>query len=253
VSAAAGRLPRTRNLKPREVFEFLCNDFKTAWDAVAAQPEEPGAEGRGNFMFGLMAMVLLEWACRLCAADQNKASASDPRPVAVYDLGRALHRIRPSYFIPVVAKSKRLSGFVDGEWWLPPSPTAMPTKRGPWCPLLWLLWDAIRNGQAHQYQQIVAKQSDTKLYIALDGANYGKTLQTIAADPLHHADHLAPDPIQYLGALGIRVHPEFLYLDVRQAVIDANLLGRKLKPKPLARHYDGFTARTLWARLGHSP
>lgn len=60
------------NLQPDTIFRFICNDFETAWDAVARQRSgRSGRLGRGNFMFALQAMVLLEWASRLCAGTRS--------------------------------------------------------------------------------------------------------------------------------------------------------------------------------------
>jgi hypothetical protein len=234
-----------RDLSPRKIFEFICNDFETAWDAVASLPDA-SCVGRGNFMFALHAMILLEWACRVCAADQPVGS-TDTTPVALAEFGKALYALRPDYFLPVVAKptveeSKWLHGYIERPGVrLPRAPGAMPIDR---CPLLWLLWDAIRNGQAHRYQQIVAKQSDAKLCVALSGADYSQTIKATLVHRLAEANHLAPKRSR--GALGIQVYPQWLFLDLRDAVNDSNLLERGLPPPTLRdRNYPGFTTRTL--------
>src|SRR5712692_10277954 len=71
----------------RTIYEFLINDFITAWDAVA---HEPHALGRGNFMFGRHVMALLEWAARLCSGD--------PSGDALAAFSASLIQVEPRYF-----------------------------------------------------------------------------------------------------------------------------------------------------------
>ena len=116
------------------------------------------------------------------------------------------------------------------------------------CPLLWLLWDNIRNGQAHQYQQIPAHQPDGELYIALAGADHRLTLNATVRHRLHEQDHLSLDR-KYPRALGIKVYPQWIYLDLRDAVITAGLLRLGGVPTPLSRSYDGITIKSVAAAL----
>ena len=77
------------NHEPSAIFDYLTRDFETAWNALAALPNESG-HGRGNFMFGGMSMVLLELACRTAAAD---VSGDTLRRFAA-----VLREIEPFYF-----------------------------------------------------------------------------------------------------------------------------------------------------------
>ena len=70
-----------------EIFDFITGDFQSAWNALAAVPDAV-ARHRGNFMFALQAMILLEWVCRLCSNDAN----------ALQDFSKALQQIEPRYF-----------------------------------------------------------------------------------------------------------------------------------------------------------
>jgi hypothetical protein len=45
----------------------MVKDFEGLWNAVARNTN--GA--RGNFMFAMLAMIFLEFTCRLCSADDT--------------------------------------------------------------------------------------------------------------------------------------------------------------------------------------
>jgi hypothetical protein len=49
-----------KNLTPEKIHLFIVEDFKGAWDSIAANPKSE--MGRGNFMFARQAMNLLESA-----------------------------------------------------------------------------------------------------------------------------------------------------------------------------------------------
>jgi hypothetical protein len=102
--------------------------------------------GRGTFMFTIQAMVLLEWACRLCANNPGARTA----------LSQALNNVRPKYFtgLPTSISHQR-------DFHLPESPVPLGSLQ----PLLWMLFDLVRNGLAHQYQQIVLRLADAPVYV----------------------------------------------------------------------------------------
>ena len=229
---------------PDWIFTAICRDFETAWDAIARLRPAEG-QGRGNFMFARQAMMLLEWACRQCAVD--------PKGKASRDFGRALYAQRPGYFArvhaPLISTIDR-----DHRVELPPPPRSDRADRGP---LLWFLWDVIRNGQAHQYQQIVARLPDGDVYVALGGPDRGVTIEATRESRLWESDHLTRVRPIRRGELGIAVHPQWLYLDVRAAVESMEMLGRKLPPPmPLTRPdrrsrraYTGLTVQGLAGEL----
>jgi hypothetical protein len=138
---------------PQKVFDALCVDFETAWNAVAAVPMAPN-QGRGKFLFANQAMILFEWACQLCAGDSTGA--------ALVALGRELHTLRPTYFtsLPITLDVTAAGNIaLPRESGVPDSHTR---------PLLWLLFDLIRNGLAHQYQQLVLRLDDGPVYVSRD-------------------------------------------------------------------------------------
>jgi len=57
-----------KNLTPKEIYTLISTDFEDVWNSVAWNPS---ALGRGNFLFAILAMALLEFACRLCSSDKN--------------------------------------------------------------------------------------------------------------------------------------------------------------------------------------
>lgn len=76
-----------RNLPAETLYEFITNDFEDAWNSLAGNPS---AHGRGTFMFALQAMILLEWAARLCSSDATGA--------ALLEFSQSLKQVEPKYF-----------------------------------------------------------------------------------------------------------------------------------------------------------
>lgn len=72
----------------RKVFKFIIGDFRNSWNRLAEIPRS--GINRGNYMFGFMAMNLLEFICRLCQTDPNKK--------ALPNFSNELNRIEPGYF-----------------------------------------------------------------------------------------------------------------------------------------------------------
>jgi hypothetical protein len=85
---AAAPIPK---LSADAISSFIIGDFEAAWDAPVARAVEHA--GGGNFMFALLAMILLEFACRVCAKDNTNAKLSD--------FSHALGKIEPRYFTPL--------------------------------------------------------------------------------------------------------------------------------------------------------
>jgi hypothetical protein len=211
------RAVKRLNLAPTTLYRFIVGDFEVAWNAVAAVPATATTAYRGNFMFARQAMILLEFASRLCASDRSGT--------ALRVFSKAIEKIEPRYFTPLPAACMS----AGSEFELPSSPSKGPREGQ----LLWALFDLIRNGQAHQYQQINVTLSDGKQFkIGLSGARYGLTLNRSFAGgrPSQHlAFRLGP------GGVGLDVLTHILFLDVRKAVRGAKLLARGLKFEYLER------------------
>lgn len=219
------------NLSVPEMFTFITSDFEDTWNALA---RDPSARGRGNFMFALQSMILLEWACRLCATDSTGKWISL--------LSSELHKIDPKYFT-----------VLPGPCRLPPNEFALPTMSGrPETELLAAVFDLIRNGQAHQYQQILVELSDGIWFVLiLTGAAHGRDLDTVRKVG-RVKDHLGIK--RDAGRLGLKVRPDWLYLDIKEAITKAGLTTSGLTFKYLERpgtsktHYQ-YDSTTLEAAL----
>ncbi len=208
------------DLSPQTLLHFVIGDFETAWDAIAGVPDPAS---RGNFMFGQQAMVLLELACRLCKSDGTGA--------ALDDFSRELKKRDPRYFWP-------LPGFV----WAPrtPVPFLLPCdSNGHYGHLLAAIFNLVRNGQAHQYQQMRAVlASGESFLIILTGAKRGRFLRTVLANgrPSDHLLH-TDDGVD----LWLKVRSDVLFLDIRDAVRSAGLDQRGLSLEYLVEGRKGKT------------
>jgi hypothetical protein len=118
------------------------------------------------------------------------------------------------------------------------------------------MFDLIRHGQAHQYQQITADLTDGHWVMSLTGGEFGETLSKVRAQrPL---EHLGVGHVD--NTLFVVVRPEVMFLDFQDAVRDAGLLGRddlRLDYMTRSNHRNGvcdFDRRSLWnafQRAGH--
>jgi len=207
----------------KELYDWLTNDFESAWNALAAL--EGASVGRGNFAFALQATVLLELACRLCNGSPQDLS----------DLATAMYDCCPVYFV-------KLPGEVSG-----PRDFDLPNFGYPRQQLLTLIFDLIRNGQAHRYLQISASLSDgTSFHISIGGAHHGNSLHRL---PSASTDHLR---FSAVGEVGILLFdPGVFYHHLKTAVDDIDLFSRglSLEPQEFMRKLP-FTLPDLAAALG---
>jgi len=198
-------------LSPEEIYKFIVTDFEDAWNSLASNPL---ARGRGNFMFGLQAMILLEFASRLCSSDSSGA--------AIGDLSQALSRIERKYFtcLPAACPCPRRFD--------------LPTISGRPDELLCAIFDLVRNGEAHQYQQILAKLLDNVNFgVSLTGAQLGRHM-SLASGSGWREGRLEYERNGH-GDLWLIVCPEVLFLDLKNAIAASGLLSRGLKFAYLGR------------------
>ena len=228
-----------RNLSPEALRYLLDQDFRTTWDALASDPE---IHARGNFMFGREAVGLLELASRVCAGDASGQ--------ALADFAAELERVKPRYFtlLPAPAPGTR-------EFALPSAVSkGLPTNQ-----LISAIFDLIRNGQAHQRQQIMVETTDNKTFgISLTGAGYGRALadRTLGGRPSEHLSLLVDEE----GNVFLVVCPEILFLDLHTAITASGIFHRGLKfeylnrPRPGSNQYS-FSASDVHQALiagGHA-
>lgn len=204
-----------QDLPVATIVDFIIGDFESAWDALASTP---GSIHRGNFLFARQAMTLLEVACRLCQSDTTGQ--------ALRNLSNQLAQCDRRYFTEL-----------PGTCWSPGTPPefSLPSLGPhPTTELIAALFDLIRNGQAHQYQQIRVQLSDTKDFqFALTGAEYGFLLsKTFAAG--RPPDHLKAQRDSD-GDLWMKIRTDVLFLDIRDAVRSTGLLNGALTLTYLSR------------------
>jgi hypothetical protein len=201
-----------RNLSVNEIYHFITGDFIACWDSLAGNLD-PGI-GRGNFMFARQAMNLLEFACRLYEDDSTGQ--------ARVDFSNELNSIEPKYFTRLPTICATTKGFT-----LP----HLENRSGDL--LLWSLFDLIRHGLAHQYQQIIADLNDGHhFFVQLTGATPGRTLSTVENPrPNDHLGYCSDED----GDVAIRICPEILFIDFDNAINRSNLLGRNLNFDYLSR------------------
>ena len=182
------------------IFNFITNDFESAWNALAKTPGDN--VGRGNFIFALHASILLEWAVNLTKKDQSARA----------DLVSAIERIDKRYFSPLpypLKKSEKLFGRTTST-----------------SDLIDVVFELVRNGQAHQYHQIMVQLSDSAFGVSLGGAHFGNTLDKLEVVP-RPSDHLS---FRWLGAtLWLLINSGIFYADIRKAIEESHLLNRGLK------------------------
>lgn len=211
------------NLSPDTLFDFIVGDFEATWEALAAT-WQPGQSG-GNFLFARQAMSLLELCCRVASAD--------PTGNALAAYGAALEHIEPRYFTLLPGRVPAPRGF------------ELPSRAGcthPEQQLLWALFDLVRHGHAHLYQQTPVRLSDGTMFgVSLDGVERGSTLSTMTTEQRHPA-HLALYPED--GAIWLAVLPGALFLDLRDAARQAGLFTRGLLPNYFKRPGAGRQAGT---------
>lgn len=181
------------------IVAFIVGDFESAWDAIVDL--KPNHRGGGNFMFALMAMILLEFACRVCS--------KDPTHQKLADLTKALYKIEPRYFTPLPGAWGKTSGFL-----LP--------GRNPTSHLLGMMFDLIRNGKAHQYQSAIVTLSDGAIDIDITGASSGRGLKKRGRRrPKNHLGfRISPS-----GDLSLLVRTDQLFLDLKRAIQQSKIIS----------------------------
>jgi hypothetical protein len=220
------------NIPAEDLYRFITQDFETAWDSMARQGES--LPGGGNFMFGRQAMMLLEWAARVCRADTSGGAAAGRRTPALAKLSQELFQLDRRYFTEMPATFPARTS--QKEFTLPAIGSS-PERE-----LLFLLFDLIRNGQAHQYQQINVDLSDGKEFqIGLTGVSSGLTLASVTTRP---ADHLSFDTFGP-GNVSLKVRTDVLYIDFKTAIGRARLPTSGLQFEYLERDRYPFTAADL--------
>ncbi|HZD34224.1 MAG TPA: hypothetical protein VE130_03380 [Nitrososphaeraceae archaeon] len=211
------------NLSSEIALTLMIKDFKGAWNTLAGLKDH--RIGRGNFIFGFMAMNLLEFICRLCR--------SDPTRKTLRDFSNNLNTIESKYFTHIPSSLPKGSGILNlnvrrDDFTLPYLDDQNKNNM-----LLTLLYDLIRNGVGHQYQQLVVDlKNGGNFFITIDGPFYGNIINK---DKRYH--HLFCR-IEKNGDINLTVFPQILLVDFEDAVKQSKLLERGLTIGHLKRYYD---------------
>lgn len=221
------------NRTAEEIYRFIVNDFRGAWNSISANSVQD--IGRGNFMFARQAMNLLEFAGMLCKQDSD----------ALRNFSDKLNEIEPRYFIKLPRPCVRENS-INSDYHLPDIGSGCKDN------LLSMLFDLVRHGLAHQYQQIIVKLNDsTEFFVSFTGADH------ILIDPVEsplREQHLLSLPSD--SDIGLQVLPDVLFLDFDRAIQESNLLTRGLQFNHLSRpanlaYYD-FSRQELLESLSSS-
>jgi hypothetical protein len=178
------------------IFKFITGDFETAWKAITSDG------GGGNYLLGLQATIFLEWIMNICKLDKTGAAHKE--------FFKQLEVLDQRYFVrlPGPYRDKTPSFF--------PSPIRGVPKSQVF---LVMLFDLIRNGTAHSYDQ-VAILADGKHYLPkLLGVRPGQSLDSVEAKyrKRHLTSESDPDGVV------TTIHAGIFYLDLKKAFNKAHL------------------------------
>ncbi len=197
----------------------MVSDFEQTWNLLAARQNERGG---GNFMFALLAMILLEFACRVCRKDATGQ--------ALRDFSDELQKLEPRYFTTITNLQVRTKEFT-----LP--------GQSPQSSLLALMFDLIRNGKAHQYQSAIATLSGGQhVDIDISGAASGRDLSQ-SGGPRRNA-HLRYKRTSS-NDVAIYVRTEQLYLDIKQAIEVSGILTTTGSVDDVKRTFKQLSVKTF--------
>ena len=189
-----------KNLTTNEIFLFIVGDFRGAWDSIAANHQ---IIGRGNFMFAVQAMNLLEFAGRLCKSDTSGKM--------LLSFSNELNKIESRYFAAMPFNMPY------------PIEFDLPVQSNNKNNLLIMLFDLIRNGVSHQYQQIIISLQNGKNFcVSLSGADIGKSINLVkqSGSSIHLSHSIDSD-----GDLTLNIDPGILFLDFEAAIIKSEILN----------------------------
>ncbi len=186
-------------LPAASIFSYIVDDFESAWSALVASRDPNIA--RGNFMFAMLSMILLEFACRICKKDTTNQKLTR--------LTDAFMKIEPRYFTPLPGRWGCTREFI-----LPGS--------NPEFHLLGMMFDLVRNGKAHQYQSPIVTLSDGHVDIDLTGPMPDRGLtKPRRRRPAKHLRY----KLSASGDLSLYVPTDQLFLDIKRAIANSGIIS----------------------------
>ena len=158
-------------------------------------------------MFARQTMNLLEFAARLCTGDPSHA--------AIQSLSTELEKIETKYFTQLPGNCP-----MPSEFTLPHISSITGSS------LLDALFDLVRHGVAHQYQQIIVELIDGKhFYISITGPDHGKYLNTFQNQrPSKHLSYTIDND----GDMKLIIYPQILLLDFEKAIDKSHILKKSV-------------------------
>lgn len=183
--------------------QYLLADFEAAWRGSLSAP--PG-NGKGNYLYVLLSMLLMELACRTCAAAKNDENL-------LQKFADQLDIQDSRYLNTIPAYHHRQGGYFS-------LPSRVPKQQGN--TVLAFLFAYVRNGLAHSYSPIpLTLKNNTILDIAIGGII--EEIPTKECDSIQRtANHLSLIKEQNGHSMFI-VHPGLLYFDFKTAIINSGI------------------------------
>jgi len=207
------------------MYDAIVGDFVGAWNALVGTKH---ASGRGNFMFARQAMTLLEWGARLATGGRRRAE--------YLAMSKRLFEIEPRYFTLLPGNCAD-----NEEFHLPKSGDHGPRQ------LLWAMFDLIRNGGAHQYQQLTVGLANRRRFAIsiANGPVQGPQLGTVRRQSWHLSYH------SQRGVVWLLVAPDTLFMDIKEAIDAAGLPSSALRFHYLPRGGDYRRKRKSFKTTRH--
>jgi hypothetical protein len=178
------------------IFKFITGDFEVAWKAITK------GGGGCNYLLGLLAMIFLEWVMNICKLDETEKAHKR--------FFEELNLLDQRYFV-------RLPAPYGNK---PPSFFPSPINGVPKAQVfLVMLFDLVRNGTAHSYDQVAYLADGKHLLAKMLGARPGQSLDNLESK--YRERHLTSE-FDGDGVL-TTVHSGLLYLDLKKAFAEAHL------------------------------
>lgn len=215
------------NMTPKEIYGLITGDFESLWDSLSSTEN---STYRGNFTFALLDMVLLEYISRVCRQDKSGG--------LLRKFTDCLDSLDKRYF-EVINRWHGLN---------PNAEYTIPYKTQEGKEVLSFLFDLIRNGQAHQYQQIIANLKDCSIGIRISGAEFGVKLNTVKARSKHLDVWNGTNNGKPLVLIDFR--PEVFYLDLKRAVKCSIIFDIVTRFNYFSRSYPTITRESFLKSIG---
>jgi hypothetical protein len=199
----------------KRLLQYCISDYSSLWNALAQFPVSD-FKGHGNYYFAKQSMLFLELVSRMATNSLLETYS------------RALKNRNDDYFLQFAfddysKQGKRIvtTGFLerDGDMKLPFEPTAPEQPI-----LLWFMFDLVRNGMAHQAEQITLKVNSTEsVVVGMSGVHHFGTLFVSENERKTRRLRFRDGGTNH----ALDVFPEVLFLDFAKALADSKIF---LKP-----------------------